>query len=86
MTSFTTRDLYLSSVLVTLKFPLLKVDIQMEGQHQNAVGYFTFEKTEDLKHIESRYLHNDLLVEPRNYVAIMRNLKDQVTNIASAPR
>ena len=82
---YPTRDLYLASVLVTLKFPVLSIDVQMEGRRQTPVGYFTFERTQDLINAESRYMRDELLVEPKLFVSNMKNLKAQVINAANSP-
>ena len=37
---FTTRDLYLASTLVTLKFFMVKIEYMIEGTKNQAVGWF----------------------------------------------
>lgn len=46
---FSTRDLYLASVLVTLKFEMIGVDFQVEGERGTPVGYFNFKNVPELR-------------------------------------
>ena len=83
--TYTTRDLYMAATFVTLKFMVIGISTQFEGKRQQPVGYFTFEKTQDLERAESRYLHGDIVVEPREFITNMKNLKAQVQNGANSP-
>ncbi len=82
---FSTRDLYLASVLVTLKFYLLSVDYQIEGERNNAIGYFNFEDTPSLQEAKNKYSQGLLSVEPKMFMTNVRSLKAEVTNITKAP-
>ena len=83
---FSTRDLYLASTLVTLKFPIVGIDFQIEGEKNQPVGYFNFENTAELHDAESKYWSALLSVEPRSLINNMRGLKARVTNIYKGPR
>lgn len=83
---FSTRDLYLASVLTTLKFPMAGIDFQIEGEKNQPVGYFNFEDSVELRDAEKKYWQMMLSVEPRTYVNNLRGLKAQVTNIYKGPR
>jgi hypothetical protein len=80
---FVTRDLYLAAALQTLKFPVIDINFQVEKS--NFVGYFTFEKTNDLKEAEAQYFRGGLALEPREYVNNMKALKSQVSNATKNP-
>lgn len=82
---FTTRDIYLSTTLVTLKFPLVKVDYQIEGTKRLPVGYFSFDNTPELIDVEKKYWRGELVVEPREFINNMRSLKARVTNTYKSP-
>ena len=82
---YSTRDLYLASILVTLKFPLISIDFQIEGEKNQPVGYFNFEDNLELKEAEKQYWSGNLSVEPRIYINNVRGLKAQVVNIYKSP-
>ena len=83
---FSTRDLYLASVLVTLKFYNVGIDFQIEGEKNQPVGYFSFEDCPELREAEKKYWQGLLSLEPRTYINNLRGLKAQVTNIYKGPR
>lgn len=82
---FSTRDLYLAAVLVSLKFELTGVDYQVEGEKQTPIGYFCFKNSADLKNAENRYWSNTLAVEPRAFINNLRGLKSRVTTVYKSP-
>ena len=91
--NFLTRDLYLASALVTLGFPMLNVDLQIEGNNSRAIGYFNFEKDHvlddengtTLKEAMSEYNQGRILVEPRMYMNNLQSLKSTVVNMQKNP-
>ena len=82
---FSTRDLYLASTLVTLHFPLLGVDMQIEGIKPKAIGYFNFETSPELRDACNKYNQGLLLVEPRMYITTLQSLKSHVVNMQQNP-
>lgn len=82
---FSTRDLYLASTLLTLKFPVLGTDLQFEGIKPKAIGYFKFTDTEELRKAKSDYNQGLLLVEPRMFINNLQGLKAEVTNMQVGP-
>lgn len=82
---FSTRDIYLASTLITLKFPLLGIDMQIEGIKPRPIGYFKFTDTDDLRTIKSDYNQGRLLVEPRLFMNNLQSLKAEVVNFAQNP-
>lgn len=82
---YQTRDLVLATTLLTLKFQLLGIDIQIEGSHPNAIGYFKFEESPDLLVAEQRYMNRELAVEPITFSMNMKSLKARVLNATKKP-
>lgn len=82
---FSTRDLYLASTLVTLHFPLLGVDYQVEGIKPKPIGYFKFEESQKIRDARSQYNQGLVLVEPRLYMSNLQSLKAEVTNMFQNP-
>jgi hypothetical protein len=82
---FSTRDIYLAATLITLKFQMISVDYQFEGAREMPVGYFQFEKSEELMSAEQGYWRGSLSVEPRAFVTNMRGLKAQTSNSLKSP-
>lgn len=82
---YITRDLYLASTLITLKFNIVDITFQIEGLNPNPVGYFSFNNTPELKEAEEQYFKGNLAVEPREFVTNMRTLKSQISNAAKNP-
>ena len=82
---FSTRDLYLAATLVTLKFPITRIDMQIEGIKPRAIGYFNFDETPELRATRSQYNQGMLLVEPRMYVNNLQSLKSEVVNMQQNP-
>lgn len=82
---YSTRDLYLAATLVTLKFYLIGIDYQIEGQKNQPIGFFKFEDTAALRDARQKYLQSMLLVEPQDYVQKMHALKAEVQNMSLNP-
>ena len=82
---FSTRDLYLASTLVTLHFPLLGIDYQVEGIKPRPIGYFKFEETPELLEARSMYNQSMLLIEPKLYISNLQSLKAEVVNMFQNP-
>jgi len=82
---FSTRDLYLASTLITLHFPLLGIDMQIEGVKSRAIGYFNFEENQALLEARSKYNQGLLLIEPRMFITNMQSLKAEVVNFQQNP-
>lgn len=85
MRTFSTRDLYLASTLVTLKIPLLGIDYQIEGLKPKPIGYFNFEETTELLEVRKQYNQSNILVEPKMFVTNMQSLKAEVVNMHQNP-
>lgn len=82
---FSTRDLYLASTLVTLRFPMIGVDYQVEGLKPKPIGYFKFKDTPELHEIRSQYNQSMLLVEPKLFISNLQSLKAEVVNMFQNP-
>ena len=82
---FSTRDLYLASALQTMKFPVLRIDMQIEGIKPRAIGYFNFEETEELRNARREYNQGEVTVEPRMYINNLQSLKAEVVNMQQNP-
>jgi len=83
--TFSTRDLYLAATLVTLRFLMLRIDIQIEGNKSKAIGYFNFEDTQELRDARIKYNQGMIEVEPRMFVNNMQSLKSEVVNLQQNP-
>jgi len=82
---YSTRDLYLASTLITLRFKLEGVDFCIEGSKESPIGYFKFTDSPALREAESKYLQCLLSVEPKAFVGNMRSLKAEVSNMQRNP-
>jgi len=82
---YSTRDLYLAATLVTLKFYMIGVDFQIEGQRNLPIGYFKFEDTPELRDARQKYLQGLILVEPQDYVQKQHALKAEVQSMVTNP-
>lgn len=82
---FSTRDLYLASTLVTLRFPMIGVDYQVEGIKPKPIGYFKFEDTPELHETRSKYNQSLLVVEPKLFISNLQSLKAEVVNMFQNP-
>jgi len=82
---FSTRDLYLASTLVTLKFYMLGCDFVIEGSKNLPVGYFKFSDSKELQDARARYTQGLILVEPKMFVTNLKSLKSEVVNANQNP-
>ena len=85
MKLFSTRDLYLASTLVTLKYKLIKIDYQVEGIKPRPIGYFNFEETPELRETRNEYNQSLILVEPKLFISTLQSLKSEVVNMFDNP-
>ena len=85
MEIFSTRDLYLAATLVTLKFFLLGMDMQVEGDKNQMIGYFKFEDGPEIQLAKSKYVQGMLLIEPKSFVTNLKSLKSEVVNVYKNP-
>ena len=82
---FSTRDIYLASTLVSLKFFLTGIDYQIEGNKNMPIGYFKFENTPEIRLAKSKFVQGLLLVEPKLFVTNLKSLKSEIVNIYKNP-
>lgn len=82
---FSTRDLTEAATLVTLKFPLIGIDYQIEGTKSNPIGYFKFEQSERLREARQKYMQQQISVEPKLFMTNIHALKADVTNAFRNP-
>lgn len=82
---FSTRDLTQAATLITLKFPLIGIDYQVEGVKPQPVGYFKFEDTPLLREARQKYTQSLLNVEPKLFMTNVHSLKAEVTNAFKNP-
>jgi len=82
---FSSRDIHLAATLVTLRFDLIGVDYQIEGDNARPVGYFSFEDTPEIRQADQHYWRGQLSVEPRTFVTNWRGLKAQVNGTYKNP-
>lgn len=82
---FDSRDIYLSATLITLRFKLIGIDLQIEGQRNVPVGYFKFADTAELREAERDYWNGNISLEPRAFVTSLRGLKAQLSGAYKSP-
>ena len=86
---FSTRDIYLATTLITLKFSVEGIDYQVEQPvgrgNAKTVGYFKFKDTPAIRTAEKQYRQGALAVEPRTFVTNLRSLKAELTNFYKSP-
>lgn len=82
---FSTRDLYLAASLISLKYELIGIDYQIEGDKNQPVGYFKFENTPEIQQTKNQYMQALLLVEPKAFMTNLRALKSEIVNIYKNP-
>lgn len=82
---FSTRDLYLAATLMTLKFFMIGIDYQIEGEKNMPVGYFKFENSPALQSARQKYSQSLLSVEPKTFTTNMKSLKADVANVFRNP-
>ncbi len=82
---FSTRDISLAATLVTLNFPVIAIDYQIEGTNPRQTGYFQFEPSEEVKEAAGKYWSGQLAVEPKTFMTNIRGLKAQVNGHYDSP-
>ena len=82
---FSTRDLTLAATLVSHKFMMVGVDLQIEGGQKRPVGYFKFENTDELNDTRKRYSQGLLSIEPKMFMTNVHALKAEVENHYRSP-
>lgn len=82
---FSTRELALAAALQTLRFQVVNIDYQYEGDKERPIGYFRFELTEQLKEAIADYRAGRMLVDPRGFMFSYHELKSQTTNVYKNP-
>jgi len=82
---FSTRDLYLATTLITLKFHMIGIDYTLEGSKNHPVGYFNFDETPELLDMKDRFMQGLLLVEPKTFITNLKSLKSEIVNIQQNP-
>lgn len=80
-----TRDLCLAATLITLKFPMIGIDCELEGGRKRPVGFFKFVETESLKNTKILYVQGSLSVEPKLFYSNLNALKTEVIETISNP-
>ena len=83
--TYSCRDIYLASTLVTLGFYVNGVDYQIEGVNNRPVGYFGFDNTPELEKTVQDYWQGNLVVEPRTFITNLKGLRSQVSNVYKNP-
>ena len=82
---YSTKDITLASTLVTLKFFMVGVDYQIEGEKVSPICYFKFQNSKDLQDAVKKYMQSLLAVEPKIFMTNLRALKSEVDNFRSNP-
>ena len=83
--TYVVRDLYLAAALLTMKFPVLEINVQLEGMKNIPIGYFTFETTPELTKAVNMYLNKEMRLEPIEYFGNVRQLKSQAISAGKNP-
>ena len=78
---FSTRDIYLASTLICLKFYLLMTDFVAEGDKNRMIGYFKFNNSPEIQEAKAKYMQGLLSVEPKSFVTNLKSLKSEVSNL-----
>jgi hypothetical protein len=82
---YSTRDLYLATTLVTLKFMMIGIDYLVEGSKNRPIGYFKFENSPMLQDAKNKYGQSLLVVEPKTFITNLNSLKAEVIGAFSNP-
>lgn len=78
---FSTRDIYLASVLITCGIPLANIDYTVEGRESKRIGIFVFLDTPEARKIESDYFNvEDFKVDIKKYTQNFKTLKSRTNN------
>ena len=84
-TLFSTRDIYLASTLITLKFMMIGIDYQIEGSKNRPIGFFKFENSPMLMDAKAKFSQGLLSVEPKTFVTNLNSLKAEVIGTFTNP-
>ena len=82
---FVTRDITLAATLTTLGIYHERTDFTLEGEKNNAIGYFVFDNTPELIEAEIKFRKGELLVEPKFFMSNLHQLKAFVINYLRSP-
>lgn len=82
---FSTPDLSLATTLIYLKFMLVKIDYQVEGERRKPRGYFNFENSDSLQEAHGKYWQDKISVEPKAYETCRKGLLARVNNTYKSP-
>lgn len=82
---FSTRDIMVATTLVTHRFQLVGIDMQIEGNRPQPVGYFKFSNSKELQDARAKLAAGDLLVDPKMFMMNLHSLKAEVTNLYKNP-
>lgn len=82
---FSTRDLYLAATLTTLKFFMIGIDYQIEGEKNRPIGFFKFNSTPALLDAKAKFNQGLLAVEPKAFVTNLNGLKSEVIGTFTNP-
>lgn len=82
---FSTPDIALASTLLCLKFVMLRVDYQIEGDRRSPKGYFCFDNSAELQEAYNKYWQGKLAIEPKEYELNRKGLLAQVNNTYKSP-
>lgn len=82
--SYSTRDMYEATALITLRFYMINIDYQLEGD--KLVGYFQFENSSEVKEASNKFFQGQLSVEPRQFISNWKALKAQTNNVYKNPK
>ena len=91
--NYIVKDLYLAAALLTIKLPVVEMNIQHESKKDYftgamkpmAIGYFTFENSPSLTEAVNMYLNREMRLEPIEYFTNVRHLKSQVMTAERNP-
>lgn len=82
---FSTRDLTLAATLITLKFMMIGIDYQIEGEKNRPIGFFKFESSPRLLDAKAKFSQGLLTVEPRSFMTNQNSLKADVIGAFTNP-
>lgn len=82
---FSTRDIELATSLVLCGYEVENIDFQVEGEKGNVVGYFLFERTQNLIQTEKDFWAGRLSFEPKRFAFQQKSLKNRVINGGNGP-
>ena len=82
---FSTRDLYLATTLVSLKFFLIGIDYLVEGNKNQPIGYFKFKNSPEIQEMKNKYTQGLLSVEPKSFITNLKSLKSEIVNMYNNP-